>query len=175
MAETTGVATTDTSVDEEVVIPVDEEDDSTDEGTSAVAGKTNVVGAIQGLNDPASAFYSSIKGTDFVAKKSVASALTNSVAVDDNLGRTISLVNVIVRPVDLVNRKSGEVETAPRVILIDKDGIAYHATSIGLLNSIQSIFAVLGEPATWPEPLDIKIKLQKSNNGPYRFFTIDLV
>jgi hypothetical protein len=135
---------------------------------------TDVVGAIQGLNNPESAFYSSIKGTDFNARKAVAAALTSSTPIDESMGQTIQLVNFIVQPVDLVDDDSGEVTTAPRVILIDDEGKAYHATSVGLLSSVRNIVSVLGEPSDWPEPVAVRVEQQKGRNG-FKFFTIKFV
>lgn len=138
-----------------------------------VSGATDVVAAIQGLNNPDSAFYSSVKGTDFAARKQVASALTSSEPIDEHLGETIAIVNVIVMPVDLAN-EAGEVNTAPRVILIASDGKAYHATSVGLLSAVRNLFATLGEPEGWPEPVEVKVVQAKGRNG-YKYFTINMV
>ena len=139
----------------------------------AGGGSTNVLAIIQGLNDPSSGMYSSIKGTDFKTRKEIASAVTTSVPVDDNLGVTIMLVNYLVTPVDLVD-DDGTVNTAPRVVLIDSDGKAYHATSVGLLSALRSINNILGEPSTWPEPVSIKVVSERGRNG-YKYFTIKFV
>ena len=155
---------------------VDVEDTTADdviEEAVMVSGATDVVAAIQGLNNPDSAFYTSVKGTDFAAKKAVASALTSSEPIDEHLGETIAMRNVIVMPVDLANAQ-GEVNTAPRVIVIAEDGKAYHATSVGMLSAIRNLFATLGEPDSWPEAVPIKVVQQKGNNG-YKYFTINLV
>lgn len=162
MADVTPVETETETIDTDVV-----------EEAIAVSGATDVVAAIQGLNNPDSAFYTSVKGTDFAAKKAVASALTSSEPIDEHLGETINMLNVIVMPVDLANAQ-GEVNTAPRVIVIAEDGKAYHATSVGMLSAIRNLFATLGEPETWPEAVPIKVVQQKGNNG-YKYFTINLV
>jgi hypothetical protein len=138
----------------------------------AVSGSTDVVSAIKGLNNPDSAFYTSIKGGSFADRKAIAAAVTSSQPIDEHLGETLSIINVIVLPVDLADAQ-GEVNTQPRVILIDSSGVAYHATSVGLLSAIRNIFATLGEPDEWPEPLDLKVVQQKGNRG-FKFFTINL-
>lgn len=148
-------------------------DSATEEAVVFSGGATNVVAAIQGLNNPDSAFYSSIKGGDFASKKAVAAALTSSTPIDEILGETIDLVNIIVQPVDLAD-DSGNVNTAPRVILIDSKGVAFHATSVGLLSAIRNLFATIGEPETWPEAVPVKVVQQKGRNG-FKFFTINLV
>ena len=149
---------------EEIVAePIDEE--------IVAVGTTNVVLAIEGLNNPGTRFYSSIKSENFADKLAIASALTTSVPIDENLNKEIKLTNFIVQPVELLNDRTGEVNTAPRVVMIDADGTAYHATSIGLLSSLQNIRSVLGEPSDWPAPVSIQVVKQKGNKG-FSFFTI---
>jgi hypothetical protein len=145
---------------------------STGEIETVHTSATDVATAIQGLNTGA-AFYSSLAGAqDFATRKLVASALTSSVPLDENIGKTIALTNFIVQPVELV-QDDGSVNTAPRVILIDKDGKGYHATSIGMLTSIRNILASLGEPSSWPEPVNIQVVKVKANRGS--FMTIKFV
>lgn len=140
-----------------------------DEATTV--GSTDVAEIIKGLNNPSSAMYSSIKTDDFASRLRIVQAMTTSSPVDDHLGETINLTNFIVQPVDLVNA-TGEVNTAPRIVLIDADGTAYHATSVGLLTALRNVTGVLGEPSTWPEAVPIVVIEQKSRNG-YKFFTIN--
>lgn len=137
-------------------------------------GVTDVSAAIAGLNDSSAAFYSTIKGTDFAARKLIAAAQTKSVSLADNLGAEIALRNFIVQSVNLEDDKTGEVNEAPRVTLIAEDGTAYHATSVGLLSALRNVIATLGEPDSWPEALPIKVVEQRGRSG-YRFMTIELV
>jgi hypothetical protein len=167
-AVTTATATEEVTEDAEF-----EAYSGTDEETKAV-GKTDVGAVIKGLNDPDSGLYTSIRGNDFATKKAVAAAVLGSQPIGDHLGETLHLKDVIVLPVDLANSATGEIDTAPRVILIDKDGAAFHGTSIGMLSAVRNIFAVLGEPAEWPETVPVKI-IRKKGNNKFHFFTIELV
>lgn len=133
---------------------------------------TGVAAAIQGLNSGAG-FFSTVSGDDFESKLMVAEALTSSVAIDQNLGKTIMLANIIVQPVELTNETTGEVETAPRIILLDADGTAYHATSVGLLSSVRNILASLGSPSKWPKP--VAIQVIKEGQGTRQYFTVKFV
>jgi len=137
-------------------------------------GVTDVASAIAGLNDSSAAFYTSIKGSDFAARKLIAAAQTKSVPLADNLNKEIALRNFIVQSVQLEDEKSGEVNDAPRVTLIDEDGTAYHATSVGLLSALRNIMSTLGEADTWPEAVPVRVVEQRGRNG-YRFMTIELV
>lgn len=136
-------------------------------------GVTDVSAAIAGMNDSSAAFYTSIKGTDFAARKLIAAAQTKSQPLADHLNKEISLRNFIVQSVTLEDEK-GNVNEAPRVTLIDEDGTAFHATSVGLLSALRNIIATLGEADTWPEALPVRVVEQRGRNG-YRFMTIELV
>jgi hypothetical protein len=149
-------------------------DDTIEEATEVGAGSTDVVAIIAGLNNPQLGFYSSVKTDSFEDKLAIVRAMAGSEALDNNLGKEIALVNFIIQPVDIANRLTGEVNTAPRIVLMDANGTAYHATSIGILSSLRNIMSVLGEPATWPAPVNVKIIKQKGNNG-FSFFTIQFV
>lgn len=132
----------------------------------------DVSSAIQGLNNPGSAFFSTISGSDFAGKKAIAAALTSSKALANSLNETIALANIIVQSVQIADDKTGEVNDAPRVTLIDVDGNAFHATSAGLLSSVRNLLGVFGEPSDWPkEGLDIRVVEERGRRG-YRFMTI---
>lgn len=164
--DTTTASTDAVEVAEEIT------EDAVEEATKS-SSVTDVVAVITGLNNAEAGYYTSVSSDDFASRKAIAKALTGSEPIDEHLGETLKLVDIIVLPVELANDK-GEVNTAPRVILIVEDGTAYHATSVGLLSAIRNLFAALGQPSDWPEPLDVKVVQQKGNNG-FKFFTINLV
>lgn len=137
-------------------------------------GVTDVSAAIAGMNDSSAAFYTSIKGSDFASRKLIAAAQTKSAPLADNLNKEINLRNFIVQSVTLEDEKTGEVNEAPRVTLIDDDGNAFHATSVGLLSALRNIMSTLGEADTWPEPVPVRVVEQRGRSG-YRFMTIELV
>jgi hypothetical protein len=153
---------------------VDTVDNEAVEEAAASSGVTDVAEIIKSLNTPNVSLYSSIKADSFESRLAIASAMTTSLPLDENLGKTIDLTNFIVQPVDLVNQETGETNTAPRIVLIDKDNVAYHATSIGILSSLRNMISVLGEPASWPAPVSVQIVKQKGRNG-YSFFTVKFV
>lgn len=142
------------------------------ESEDLARNEQDISGAIAGLNDPNSSFYSSIKGTDFAARKAIAKAQTSSLPIADNLGKTINLKHIIVQEVTIADRDTGELNPAPRVLLIDAEGQAYHATSSGLLSSVRNILVTLGEPETWPEPVPVVV-VEQRGRGNYRFMTIN--
>lgn len=135
---------------------------------------TDVAGAIAGLNNPDAAFYSSIAQDDFSGKLKVANAMSSSKAISDNIGVEFKLADFIVQSVQIADDETGVVEEAPRVTLIAEDGTAYHGTSSGLLSAVRNLISVLGEPATWPEGVNVKVVEERSRKG-YRFMTIKFV
>lgn len=134
----------------------------------------DVASAIAGLNDSSAAFYTSIKGTDFGARKLIAAAQTKSEPLADNLHKEIALRNFIIQSVQIENEQTGEVNDAPRVTLIDDQGNAFHGTSVGLLSALRNLISTLGEPDTWPEAVPVRVVEQRGRRG-YRFMTIELV
>lgn len=151
---------------------------ATDEITEAIVegdyrGTTDVTTAIQGLNNPDQSFYSSIKSDSFAGKLALAAAINNSEPIADHVGEQIELENFIVQSVEIAD-KDGLVNTAPRVTLVATGGIAYHATSVGLLQSVRSIIAFVGEPSTWEAPIPVKIVEKRGRSG-YRYMTIEFV
>lgn len=137
-------------------------------------GGGDVAARIGGLNDPSNAFWSSIKGDTFAGKKSIAAALASATPLIDHLNEEIPLADVIVQSVQIADEKTGEVITAPRITLIDSNGNAYNATSVGVLSSVEQFVNVVGEPSTWPEPLVVKAVEERGRRG-YRFMTLKMV
>jgi len=123
---------------------------------------------IQDLAAGKAAFMSTIPGDDFETKVKTVEAMTNSVAVKQNLGKTINLAHVIVQSIPMLDKRTGEVRDQPRIVLLDADGTAYHAISGGLFTSVKNILGVMGNPVTWPAPLPIHIiGVQGKSGGDY--------
>lgn len=133
---------------------------------------------VTNLNDGQVAVFSSIKGDDFASKARVLAATTNAVRLDDNLGKTILLKDVVAQAITVNNEdaKTGEVteEEAVRVILLDEDGTSYAAVSTGIFKALTNMFGILGQPHTWPHALPVQVVEEKSRRG-FKFFTIKLV
>lgn len=129
---------------------------------------------IAGMAEGKAGVYSSIKGQDFASKKQVVQAVTGSSPLREHLGEVIRLRNFVVQAVPMENEQTKVIEDQPRVILIDEDGRSYHAISRVVLKDMQNITGILGQPDTWPEPVEIAVSEERSN-GARRFMTINLV
>ena len=52
-----------------------------------------------------------------------------------------------------------------RTIIFDKDGKTFVTTSYGIVNALNKIFALCGEPQTWAEPITVEIAERPLGNG----------
>ena len=88
------------------------------------------------------------------------------VKIADIINQPIDVVDVVLAQVNLMDDKTGEVDSAVRTILIDKTGKTYDATSSGIYNSILTINAVFGSlHYTADEPLTVVVKQIKTKRG----------
>ena len=96
--------------------------------------------------------------------------------VGDCINQTIHLVDVVVSAVKLAGQRTDkngkdlpEEQQTPdkdafRVILIDKDGLSYSATSAGIYNSVTTIRKVFGG-LHFDEPLPVIVRQITTKNG----------
>jgi hypothetical protein len=142
------------------------------ESTEIVIAGNNVRSEIANLSQGRTSVFSTISGEGFGPKAALLDALSNSVPVSENLNKHIELVNIVVESIDLVSEQTGELETQPRVILVDVEGTAYHAISGPVFRDVQRLLAVMGHPSSWPTPLGVKFV--QGGQGTRKYFTIKL-
>ena len=87
------------------------------------------------------------------------------------INKRIKVENVLVEIRDLLNEESGEVETAPRVVLIDEDGKAYQAVSKGIFNAVKNAYTIFGQ-APWTPALEIEVKQVAVGRGSMLTFDV---
>ena len=105
------------------------------------------------LSEQSTSTYCSIKGGDRKTKAQLYNASNN-----------IKVKDVLVEAIELVNEETGEMERAPRVVLIDDKGKAYQAVSMGIFNAVKKAIQIFGEP-TWDEPIEFTVKQVTVKNG----------
>lgn len=89
--------------------------------------------------------------------------------ISDCINKTIYVKDVYMEVVVCTNEETGEVSNAPRVVVIDKDGVSYQSVSFGILNSVKKLMTIFGTP-TWEEPIPIVVKqVSKGKNKIYTF------
>lgn len=135
------------------------------------------VDLVEQLKNPNGNFYCSIKD-DGTRKSKI--AIYNAIngadeSLADHIGETLEIVDVVAHPVTLIDEETGEVVNALRTVLVDKSGKSYTAVSQGITNSLSRIFSIVGMPSWKDEPVKMKIKQLKTNNGNNKVNTIELV
>lgn len=77
----------------------------------------------------------------------------------DHINKTIDLVNVYIAPVMLESSEEPGVKVqCPRIVLFDADGTSYTCVSIGVYNSLKTLFQTFGDPGEWEEPIMVEVK-----------------
>lgn len=139
-------------------------------GEIVVASDRNIGTEISSIGTENAGFYTSIKGTDMDARLEVATAMSNAVSLSEHLKKPLNIVNIIIQEVALTNEETGKTDLAPRTTLIDADGTAYSATSMGIFSSVKQLLAVVGEPEHWSKP----VALWATEEGvkPKRYMTL---
>lgn len=116
---------------------------------------------------------SSFQGEDFATKLTVLSAVDNSEAVADNLGKPIKVKNIIIQSVEMLDETTKQMKAQPRLVFVAEDGKSYHAISSVLLRDVENWFGILGHPAAWEGPLTVKFV--EVGKAPRKFYTANVV
>lgn len=128
---------------------------------------------LEGINTATTSIYSSFVAESNNDKAKLYNALNApEVRIADHIGKEIVIRDVIIEPVDIVDEKTGDVRTTPRVTLIDVNGHTYTATSYGIYNSLKRIFGLYGSP-TWEDGIPVRVR--QITNGANRIFTLDII
>lgn len=117
------------------------------------------------LSENATSVYCSVQGGDRKTKALVYNASNNPEhKVADFINKVINVKDVLVEIIQVENEETGELEEAPRVVLIDDKGAAYQAVSAGMFSAIKKAIQIFGQP-TWDEPLPMLIKQVSVKRG----------
>lgn len=145
-------------------------DVATIEDENRPASGFDIGDAIAKLASGQATVYSTFQGDDFDTKIALLEAVTNSEPIAENLNKRIDIVNLVIQPVEMADEQTGEMREVPRVILIDENGVAYHAISMGIYRAVETVLGIVGQPHTWPHPLPVK--LVREGKAPRAYFTI---
>ncbi|TKI85600.1 hypothetical protein [Bacillus mycoides] len=118
-------------------------------------------------------FFSSIQKTDRKSAIKVYNAINSSEnALADHKGEVLQITDMVAHAITLEDEVTKENVDALRVVLVAKDGKAYHAISQGVVSSIQKIISIVG-PAPWNEPLEI-VPIEVKTRKGFRTLTLQL-
>lgn len=107
----------------------------------------------------------SIKAETMEEKALVFNAANNPQhKVADFINKKIMVKDIYAETLELVNKETGEVDKAPRIVLIDEAGEAYECVSVGMFSALKKLIATFGEP-TWEQPIPVVVKQEKVANG----------
>jgi hypothetical protein len=89
----------------------------------------------------------------------------------DCINQRIAVADFIVQQVT-ITKETGEVVSAPRIVLIDTEGHTYSCVSVGIHNALQTICFIFGMPAQWGED-GLPVIVRQINRGSNRILTLD--
>ena len=116
-------------------------------------------------------FYSSLKTNTRAEKMAYLRAVNNSENLKDAVKAekdlTLNVVDIVLQEVQIANENTGAIEDSIRITLITDEGVAYHATSKGIAQSLKQAMGIFGTPDTWDEPLVVRPVEEKGRNGFY--------
>lgn len=92
--------------------------------------------------------------------------------LSDCINQTILVKDLFAELVDCTNEETGEVTKAPRIVLIDKNGIGYQCVSAGVFGALKKLMSVYGIP-TWESPIPLKIKQIKNGKKSLLTFSVE--
>lgn len=84
--------------------------------------------------------------------------------VSEFINKEIAVKDVLIEIVAVESEETGELSEIPRTVLIDENGKAYQATSVGMFNVVKNAINVFG-PAPWNDPLIFTIKQIPTKRG----------
>lgn len=113
--------------------------------------------------------YCSMTAADDKAKVTLYNACSNPSRLSDMVNKRIKMLHVYAEVIQIVNEKSGELVSVPRVIIIDEQGKGYQAVSVGIYNAVKRIISMFGEPDTWDRPHTVEVQNVNLKDGQHTF------
>ena len=124
--------------------------------------------------------YCSIALVDEDAKRRLFNAVQNpDYSLKEKVNTTINMVDLYVEPVDIAEKDedgnlTGNIHTAPRVVILDDKGKSYSCCSVGVYNSLKRLLSpvMFGDPSTWEKPLAITPYIVSKGKGQVLFIKL---
>lgn len=82
----------------------------------------------------------------------------------DCINMTIKVQDIYSEIVVIVDQNTGEMIKAPRIVLIDADGVGYQCVSKGIFSALKKLIAIFGAP-TWEGGLPLTVKQITKGSG----------
>lgn len=95
--------------------------------------------------------------------------------IKDCINLEINVKDVFVEVVYLESQDHpGLKEPCPRIVLIDTEGQAYQAVSVGMYSALKKVFTSFGTPDTWKAPKKFRVR-QITKSADRSILTLDAV
>lgn len=114
--------------------------------------------------------YCSIHAETQEDRLDIYEAVSNSLSLDDMVGKAVEVENVIIQPVEMTDNATGEIMQRNRIVLITPKGDAYGCTSTGVETSMKNLFSIVGCPP-WNPAIKFDVVKKQGRNG-YKFTTL---
>ena len=123
-----------------------------------------------GMNDVANTIYTSMKADNPEGKAKLFNVMNNpDKKIADMIGQTIVVKDLFIEDIELVDEFTGELVSAPRIVVIDTKGVSYQAVSVGVLSAFKKLIALFGKP-TWENGIALQVKqIKKGKNNILTF------
>ena len=108
-------------------------------------------------------------GMSFEARKNALNAITNFESIWDILKSQnelcVNVKNVLVVPITQVDSRTGETRETKRCIFIDEAGKSFATSSESVVNNVNVMLTVLGDPLAWPSAVKCVFTKAESKAG----------
>lgn len=116
--------------------------------------------------------YCSLKGEAPTEKAIMFKSMNNpAMRIKDEINKVIMAKDLYCETVELLDQETGELISAPRIVIIDDEGVGHVAVSKGIFNAVKKLIQVFGQP-TWAIPIPLEIK--QISKGVYNILTFDV-
>lgn len=94
-------------------------------------------------------------------------AADDTMKLDNLINEEIVISDVLIHPVEIVNKETGEVGTFPRTVMVtDRGPVA--AVSTGVVKDLAKLAALFGGAGTWKAQGGIRVKVKQIQTGNSR-------
>lgn len=95
--------------------------------------------------------------------------------VEECINMEIAVKHILVETVEITDERTGELQTAPRVVIIDDKDVSYTCVSLGMFSALKRTFKIFGEPSTWKSALKFRVVQKATRNGNNKVLTLELI
>ena len=120
------------------------------------------------------AYFSTFEPETMEEAINLAAALSDAEALEDQIGNVIGIHDYVVQPIEVVNEKTGVIESANRIVLMCDEG-NFACVSSGVETSMRNLTTALKNfPAPWNPSVKVKPVKKQGKNG-FKFTSLEFV